>query len=331
LNSIQSSARQGAGKFFLAEADESDGSFLKLNPTVAIVTNIDKDHLDYYKTFENIKSAFETFLSQVSFDGLICACLDDPYLKELLPKLKRQKISYGLSKEANITAKNIKTLGLKSSFVPVVFGKELNEVTLNLPGAYNIQNALASFGVADYLGIDKLDICQALSDFKGVEHRFTLVGEHKKVLVIDDYAHNPVKIKAVLQAAREHFKEKDIYAVFEPHRYSRVCNQFDDFAKSFSSVDKVIVTPIYGASEGSQETITHRDLEEAIKDSSFDGKDGHTFAVESLENVIGTLASVLEACQNQNGALIITLGAGDVKHLGKRIFNSLKNYSWQSI
>lgn len=332
LNATQSSAQQGQGKFFLAEADESDGSFLKFNPTVAIVTNIDEDHLDYYKTYDNIKKSFETFMSQVSFDGLVCACLDNAPLRELLPKIKRQKISYGLSKDSDITAKNIQTLGMKSSFIPVVFGKELERVTLNLPGAYNIQNALASFAMGDYLGIDVFDICQALCDYKGVEHRFTLVGEHNNILVVDDYAHNPVKIETVLKAAREHFKDKDIYAVFEPHRYSRVCSQFDDFAKCFSCVDKVIVTPIYGASEAHKDVaISHRDLEKAIMHSSFKGKTGHTLAVDSLKDVTSTLRVVLDTCKNPHGALIITLGAGDVKYLGKQIFDSLKSYSWQGI
>lgn len=244
INSFGSNAKLGKGDIFVAEADESDGSFLRLSPTIAVVTNIDRDHLDFYGNLEEIIKAFETFVNKIPFYGSVCLCLDDPIAQLLLLKIRRKVVTYGLRPDADVYASDIITRGFETQFTPVVFGEKYPSIVLHIPGVYNVVNALASFAVAATLNLDLHVICRAVSSFAGVLHRYTLLGEHRGVFVVDDYAHNPKKIQTVLKGTKESFPEKQIFALFQPHRYSRVKYQFEEFGAAFLNADYVIVTPI---------------------------------------------------------------------------------------
>ena len=327
LNSLNTGAKLGQGQLFVAEADESDGSFLKLNPTVAVITNIDKDHLDHYGSFEAIITAFESFIDKVPFFGSICLCIDDPIINGLLPKIRRHMITYGIeNKEADVTAKDIQKDGLRTHFTPVLFGKSYDRVTLELPGAHNVLNALASFCIAKTLNLDFNQVSDSLSRFKGVLHRFTVIGETDKLLVIDDYAHNPKKIQTVLKACHEHFSDYEIIAVFQPHRYSRVFHQLEEFGSAFSFASYVCILPIYGASEAPIEGITHDVLAQKIQYQSFQERADTTLTVKNSDEAIRVIEDKVRSdWKNNKKVLIITLGAGDVKNIGPEVFKILSN------
>jgi UDP-N-acetylmuramate--alanine ligase len=326
LNSFDSSAILGKGDFFVAEADESDGSFLRLSPTVAVITNIDKDHLDYYGTLDEIVKAFEAFLDKVPFYGAVCLCIDDPIVQMILPRIRRRVVTFGIRKDADITVENVKTNGFKSTYTPIVFGQKLNDVTFKMPGLYNISNSLATFAVASVLKKDLNEIANAISHFEGVQHRYTIVGNHNKTYVIDDYAHNPKKIETVLKGTRESFPDKQIIAIFQPHRYSRVKLQLEEFGKCFSNADKLIITPIFSAGENPLPGINTDVLAQQIKNGSFHQDHSAIFLANNLEHAVRL------ACQNSltsinnktNGCIILTLGAGDIKQIGPLILEQLK-------
>jgi UDP-N-acetylmuramate--alanine ligase len=325
LNSLKSGARLGQGPLFLAEADESDGSFLKLNPTVAVITNIDKDHLDHYGSFDNIIVAFESFISKVPFFGTVCLCMDDPTVQMIFPKIQRRVITYGLEHTScDVTAQDIERTPLGSSFTPVISGKAYKRTFLSMPGTHNILNALASYAVAKTLEIDPNLVSEAISKFQGVLHRFTVLGTHKRVTVVDDYAHNPKKIATVLKGIREHFPTHEVLAVFQPHRYSRVKHQLEEFGASFSYADYVIITPIYAASEQPLEGINEFLISQKINFLSFNKTSDTTLTAKDFQDARNLILKKVKSLQDKE-VIIITLGAGDVKDLGPDILKALKD------
>lgn len=324
LNAYDSSAKLGKGELFVAEADESDGSFLRLTPTVAVLTNIDRDHLDHYKGFADIFAAFEIFIDKVPFYGAVCACIDDPAVEAILPKVRRKLLTYGLRPDADITAQDLLFDGCFSHFTPVIAGRATERVQLKMPGRYNVTNALASFAVGQVLGVNPALVSRALSQFEGVLHRFTVLGTVENVMVVDDYAHNPAKIAAVLKGTRESFPGQHVVAVFQPHRYSRIVHMLDDFARSFGDADSVIVTPIYAASEQPISGITPEALVGQICQGSFQGRTGNTFEATDLRHAASLAAGLAKSHNNGAGVIVLTLGAGDIQGVGPKILEILK-------
>jgi UDP-N-acetylmuramate--alanine ligase len=321
LNAFGTNAKLGKSEIFLAEADESDGSFLKLTPTVAVITNIDRDHLDHWSGLDAIIAAFQEFMNKVPFYGSVCACIDDPGVQLALPHVRKKIVSYGLRPDADITAVDVQPDGFNMRFFPVVNGVKLDEVTLKMPGKHNVQNALASYAVAKVLNLNLKSVGEALASFEGVLHRSTLLGIAQNTLVVDDYAHNPRKIEAALRGLRDGYPRHRIIAIFQPHRYSRVKTMMSEFSKSFIDADNVIVTPIYSAGEAALAGATQKILTQQIRCHSFGGNPVPVQPVASLQ-AAGDLAFEL-AKDSDSGSIVVSLGAGDVAHVGERVLERL--------
>ena len=314
LKSIGSNALLGEGDYIVAEADESDGSFLKMSPTIAVVTNIDREHLDYYRDLDHIKDVFLSFIDRIPFYGIAVLCLDDEAVQDLIPNIHKRFTTYGMSTQADFQAKDIVFEGQKSRFRVYHLGKELGEITLNLPGEHNVYNSLASIAVGTELDIPFDVIKSALQTVEGVQRRLEIKGETKGVVIIDDYGHHPTEIKITLEAVRQSWPERRIVAVFQPHRYSRAHALFDDFTRSFYQSDLVIVLPIYSAGEEKIEGVTGRALFDGIRSH------GHRNVVyaEGFEAAVLHLKEVLAF-----GDILLTLGAGDVWKLGEKVLDEL--------
>jgi UDP-N-acetylmuramate--alanine ligase len=298
-------ARLGAGDLLVAEADESDGSFLRLTPTVAVVTNIDPEHLDHYGTHEALKSAFVEFIETVPFYGLAVLCLDHPHVQDLLPRIGRRHVTYGLSPQADYHARAITHRGLVSSFVAYRRKEPLGEFVLHMPGRHNVQNTLAAIAVADELEVP-LDVTkQALSSFTGVARRFSIVGQANGVDLVDDYGHHPAEVEATLSAARGAYAGRIIVA-FQPHRYSRTKLLFDDFTRAFNDADVLFLADIYAAGEKPIDGISAETLARAVAEH------GH-HAVE----YVGDRQTLVEriAKTAASGDVVIALGAGDINKI----------------
>ena len=325
LNSLHSSARLGKGDFFLAEADESDGSFLRLTPTIAVVTNIDNDHLDHYASLKEIIHAFETFIDKIPFYGGLCACIDDPLVRGILPNFHRRLVTYGLRPDADVTATNIVFAGHTTSFTPIVYGKELKRATLRMPGSYNIQNALASFAVASVIGtahpIELDSVSDALAKFEGVLHRFTVVARSEKVEIVDDYAHNPAKISSLLRGIRESFPKRKVCVLFQPHRFSRLQFMFEEFATAFAECDSVIVTPVYAAGEANNPQLTPETIAKAIGAAS---NLKAVFAAQNLNEATRLAYDIVTQAAPSENVIIVTVGAGDIRNAGKALADLLQ-------
>ncbi|NBW81995.1 UDP-N-acetylmuramate--L-alanine ligase [bacterium] len=327
LKNIQANSLSGSGEYFVAEADESDGSFLRLTPTVAVVTNIDRDHMDHYASYDEILAAFTSFIDKVPFYGAVCACVDDPGVRLILPKLRRRSVTFGLSADADVTAENIIHNAMVTEFTPVIDGKAGPRVRLKMPGRYNVLNSLASFAVGKVLDIPTEKVSASVSSFQGVLHRFTIIGELERVLVVDDYAHNPKKIATVLEGIRESWPGHRICAIFQPHRYSRVKHLSAEFAVSFSKADHVIVTPVYSAGEAPIEHCDHLTLASEIQCKSFPKTTRSVDTCQNLDHAVSLATDY--ACKhkedtlNCTGVLLITLGAGDVQSVGSKILKNL--------
>jgi len=304
------------------------GSFLRLSPTIAVVTNIDKDHMDHYSSYDEILDAFRSFLDKVPFYGAICACIDDPGVRRVLPDVRRKCITFGLSAEADVTAVDIKPNGPTTQFTPVIFGEKGTPITLKMPGRYNVQNALASVAVGVILELKEQNVSNAISGFQGVLHRFTALGTVKRITVVDDYAHNPKKISTVLNGIRESWPNHKVCAVFQPHRYSRVKHLADEFSESFASADCVIVTPVYSAGEKPMEGCDHESLAALIRSRHPNHDSAAILTCQNLEQAV-SLAKAF-ACKHDGdakgctGVLVITLGAGDVQRVGTHLLDALQ-------
>ncbi len=314
LDAIGSNARLGRGEFLVAEADESDGSFMLLAPTIAIVTNVDPEHLDHYGSFEALTDTFAAFGNKVPFYGFTVACLDHPVVQDLLPRLRKKVVTYGLSRQAEVRAAELRADGLATSFEVHRLGERLGVIELGMPGQHNVQNALAAVATALELDIPFHTIRDGLSGFTGVQRRFTVRGEVADVLVVDDYGHHPVEISATLTAAREGFPERRVVAVFQPHRYSRVRDLQADFCRAFNAADEVLVCPVYAAGEEPIAGVDHAALADGLR------AHGHR-GVSECDDLDGALAWLVR--EQRPGDLVITLGAGHVNTLCERLLSAL--------
>ncbi|HEX4335887.1 MAG TPA: UDP-N-acetylmuramate--L-alanine ligase [Polyangiaceae bacterium] len=302
-------AKLGAGDLLVAEADESDGSFLRLTPTIAAVTNIDAEHLDFYGTHENVKEAFVQFVQKVPFYGLAVLCLDHPSVQELLPRVGRRHVTYGLSPQADYSARAIAHHKLRTSFVAYKSGRALGEFVVQMPGEHNVLNCLAAIAIADELEVPLDVIKDALAGFRGVARRFTIVAEVNGIALIDDYGHHPAEVVATLAAARKAFDGRVIVA-FQPHRHTRTHHLFDEFTRAFNDADRVVLLDIYAAGEAPIEGVSSARLAEAIRE--------HGHHAVSYESSRGEIAKIL-AAEAKPGDCVIALGAGDVNRLLKDV------------
>jgi UDP-N-acetylmuramate--alanine ligase len=313
LRGLGSNAKLGKGEFLVAEADESDGSFLKLSPTLAVVTTIDAEHLDYYRDLAHIQEAFLQFINKVPFYGSAILCLDQENIQDLLPRVEKRFITYGLRTQADITAREIMLQGMGSEFVVVARQEVLGKFRLRVPGMHNVSNALAAVGVGLDLAIEPEAIREALEEFAGVERRFQVKGEARGIVVVDDYGHHPAEIRATLDAAKEGFGRR-VVVVFQPHRYTRTKYLLRDFSTAFYQADVVIVTEVYAAGEPVIPGVSGRQIAEGALEH---GHRNVTF-VKDKEAVPDLLLPVLRP-----GDLVITMGAGDIWQIGEEIMRRL--------
>ncbi|MDI7258696.1 MAG: UDP-N-acetylmuramate--L-alanine ligase [Thermodesulfobacteriota bacterium] len=313
LNSIGSNAKLGQGEFLVTEADESDGSFLKLMPTIAVVTNIDPEHLDYYRGIEEIKEAFLDFMHKIPFFGLAVLCLDHPNIQSLIPKLKKRFTTYGLTTQADFQAKEIEFDGLSTTFDVFHQRKEIGRLRIRMPGLHNVYNALATVATAFELDIPFQVIQETLRDFSGIQRRFQIKGEKKEILIVDDYGHHPVEIMATLKAARTGWKRR-VVAVFQPHRYTRTQALFHDFLTAFYDADVLVLTDIYAAGEDPIEGVGSKALSEGIREYSH--KD--VTYIPDKKEVVNHLLRVIVP-----GDMVITLGAGDIWQVAEELVKRL--------
>ncbi len=313
LNSIGSSAKLGQGDFLVAEADESDGSFLKLLPTIAVVTNIDPEHLDYYQGIEQIKEAFLQFIDRIPFFGLAVLCLDQENVQDLIPQLKKRFTTYGLSSQADFQAKDMSFDGPHTSFELVHMGKPIGKLTVQMPGIHNVYNVLATVATAFELDVDFKTIQEALAGFSGIQRRFQKKAEIEDILVFDDYGHHPTEIKATLRAAKRGWRRR-VVALFQPHRYTRTKALFDDFLTAFYEADVLVITDIYPAGEEEIEGVHARHLFEGIREHGH--RDVHY--ISDRHEILQYLLTVI-----MPGDLVITLGAGDIYRVGEDLIEEL--------
>jgi len=326
VDALGSNARLGKSQYLVAEADESDRSFLKLSPILSVVTNIDREHMDCYRNMRDVKKTFLEFMDRVPFYGMVVACNDDPLLRRLLPGVQRRIVTYGTKRGSDFQirlgtgGRHNDADGRPLSRFSVSYGKagepkkDLGEFTLHVPGLHNILNATAAIAVGIGLDLNVDAIRHALDQFRGVDRRFHLRGRAAGVSVIDDYGHHPTEIKATLAAARQCGFNK-VHVIFQPHRYTRTRDLMEEFTTAFADADSLIVLDIYAASEKPIEGITGETLANRIRETS--GKHvefsaSFTAAVESA------------SAQAQDGDMILTLGAGSVSQLGPMILEKLK-------
>jgi UDP-N-acetylmuramate--alanine ligase len=320
LSAFGSNARLGRGDYLVAEADESDRSFLMLWPSIAVMTNIDHEHMESYGTFADLQQAFADFANKVPFYGGVVACADDPSLTAVFPRLKRKLVTYGLvSRDAQYVGSGVELGGFGGRcFVERRSHQGLERLgmlELVVPGRHNLQNALAAVAVGEFVGLDFDRIAGALRGFLGAERRFERHGEANGVMVIDDYGHHPTEIAAVLAAARATLDRRLVVA-FQPHRYSRTQQLLHEFGPSLRDADEIVLADIYGASEEPIPGVTV----EALADSIARGSGRPVRVAKQLDDVVATLARIA-----QPGDVVITLGAGSIGSLPKRVLAALKD------
>ncbi|MGO9014499.1 MAG: UDP-N-acetylmuramate--L-alanine ligase [Dissulfurispiraceae bacterium] len=318
LNAIGSNAKLGQGDYIVAEADESDGSFLKLNPTIAVITNIDREHMDFFKDMETLKSAFLAFINKIPFYGIAVVCAENRYTREIIPYIERKALTYGLSDTADIFARNISNEGTRMSFEPVMRGLSLGNFTIPIPGLHNVLNSLAAIATAVELQIPVDSISKALKKFSGIHRRFEFKGEAKGVKVYDDYGHHPSEIAATLKAARECFANNRLIVLFQPHRFTRTRDLMDEFAVSFTDVDRLYLMDIYPAGEQPIRGITAEVLSRTIKRNATGTIHYEADRKEMVEAIVRDAAP---------GDVLLTLGAGDVYKLGEEILKGVRSMS----
>ncbi len=313
LRSMATNARLGEGDYLVAEADEFDRSFLHLTPTMAVITNIESEHLDCYSDFDEIKRAFITFANSVPFYGTVILCLDEPALQEIMPRLERRIITYGLTPQAEVRAIDPKFSAMQSSFEALSQGRSLGQIHLKLPGLHNVKNSLAALAVGLELEIPFSTIQKGLEAFTGVHRRFEIKSEKQDILVVDDYAHHPTEIKASLKGARDGW-DRRIIAVFQPHLFSRTQNFYQEFGQSFFDADILVVTDIYPAREDPIPGVTGELVANAARNS------GHRQVdyIPDKEDVVDYLKEIVRP-----GDLVITLGAGDIYKTGEALIDRL--------
>lgn len=316
VRSYRANARLGKSELMVVEADESDRSFLMLDPMIAVVTNIDREHMDYYHDMEDVRKCFADFVNKVPFYGAAVLCLDDPHVQAVIPKVERRRITYGMSAQADISAHDIKYDHSFGSTFQVLSGiNVLGRATLRVPGKHNVYNSLGAIAAALELDVPFDTIAHALSEFGGAERRFQFKGEEKGITVVDDYGHHPTEIKATLSAARIGAPNRRIVVLFQPHRYTRTADLMDEFASAFNNADVLLVSDIYAASETPIDGINAEVLTSRIKSY------GHKSA-EYIGGIEGSAEILRDTVRD--GDLVITLGAGTVTRIGDQLLGLLK-------
>lgn len=318
LQGLDTNALHGKGDFIVAEADESDGSFLKYAPAIAAVTNIDLEHLDFYDGIEDIKDKFVQFINSVPFYGLAVLCLDNEHIQDILPQIKVRYTSFGMTAQSDLQAKNILLAGSRSSFNVFHHESSLGKINLNIAGKHNISNALAAIAIGLELNIGFKVIKKALESIKGVKRRLEIKGESDGILVMDDYGHHPTEITATLAAVRESYKDRRLIVLFQPHRYSRTQKLFEEFTRAFYQSDVLIVLPIYAASETPIEGVNAESLCDGIMSH------GHK-QVSFAPDFTQALSMVTHKMEKND--VVLTLGAGDIYTLGEQLVDILKERS----
>ena len=317
LNTINTNTILGTGDFMVVEADESDGSFLKLSPTIAVITNVDPEHLDYYQNVAEIKRTFTTFANKIPFYGLIILCLDNEHVQDLIPHLEKRYLTYGLTPQADLQAREITVNGLSMIFTVFYHNEKLGVVELKMPGLHNVHNALAAIATALELNLDFSIIQEALKNFEGVHRRFQLKGEYNNITLIDDYGHHPTEIRATLRTAKTIW-ERRLVVIFQPHRYTRTRDLFKDFLTAFNQADILVLTDIYPAGEDPLPGVKAEILFQGIK------KHGHkqVHYYPHKEDMVDHILKLLNP-----GDVVITLGAGDIWKVGEELQHKLKGLS----
>jgi UDP-N-acetylmuramate--alanine ligase len=302
LRALGTNARLGQGEFLVAEADESDGTFLLLSPIIAVVTNIDREHLDYYGDMERLREAYLQFVHRVPFYGVAVLCIDNVNVRALLPQVRKRFVTYGISPDADWQARDLRVTGLETVFEVWRGERRLGPVRVHMPGRHHALNALAALAVAEDLEIPFRIAAHALEEFGGIHRRFEVKGEERDILVVDDYGHHPEEIRATLRAAREGFPRRLVVA-FQPHRYSRTQDLFNDFLEAFDDADAIVLTEIYSAGEERIDGISAEAVYQALR------RRGHVDVryVPARERVADALLELVRP-----GDLVLTLGAGDI-------------------
>jgi UDP-N-acetylmuramate--alanine ligase len=309
-----SNAKLGEGNFLVAEADESDGSFLKLAPVLEVVTNIDLEHLDFYSSIEDIKSVFLEFIDKIPFYGAAIICLDDTHIASILPQIKKRILTYGLTSQANIYARGISTNGLNTRFEVCRENELLGEITMSLAGIHNVYNALASVTVGLELDIPFTAIAAALQNFSGVQRRLQIKGERRDITVVDDYGHHPTEIRATLSALRDAWPERRLVVLFQPHRYSRTHALAEDFHTAFHKANILLLTEIYGASEIPIPGVTAEALVNGIKQHGH----RHAYFEPTFDKLLDRALDILAP-----GDIVLTLGAGNIYQVGEKLLTMI--------
>ncbi len=314
VNNLGTNARWGDGDFLVAEADESDGSFLRLTPSISVVTNLDLEHMDYYRDMDDICRTFEDFLDRVPFYGLNVLCGDDPHIRKMLPDLKKRYVTYGITDGVNLKAMDIVANGLETSYALSLDGRRLGEIRLRVPGMHHVKNSLAAVAVGLELEIPFDDIQKGLAAYDGVGRRFEVLGSFRGITVVDDYGHHPTEISATLQAMRQAWPDSRLVVLFEPHRFTRTRALMDEFVSVFGSVDLLWITEIYPASEAPIVGVSGERLARNVRKRW----GGQVNYVEKTEDLPAAVLPFL-----QPGDVVLTLGAGSIGGVGRRILNAL--------
>lgn len=324
INAYGTNARMGEGEWMVVEADESDGTFLKLPADVAVITNIDPEHLDHYGHFDAVRAAFRQFVENVPFYGFGVLCLDHPEVQALVGRIEDRKVvTYGENPQADVRFMNVRIEGTRSRFDVEIRRRrtgqviEIKDLVLPMPGRHNISNATAAVAVAHRLGISKEDIAKGLASFGGVKRRFTLTGEWNGVKVFDDYGHHPVEIKAVLKAARESCSGR-IIAVHQPHRFTRMASLFEEFAACFNDADSIFLAPVYAAGE---EPIAGADSEALVSRIKAGGHRDARY-LPSPDALAGMVAEIAKP-----GDFVVLLGAGSITYWAAALPKELEGLS----
>ncbi len=305
----------GKGDIIVVEADEFDRTFLRLSPSMAVITNIEAEHLDIYEDLEDVKDAFIEFAGKVPFYGVVVVCLDDPVVRSILPEIERRTISYGYTPQAKVRAINVERDGFDSKFTVLFEDDILGQIKLKAPGDHNVKNALAAVATGLELGVPFKEIKSGLERYSGVFRRFQLKMDEQNILVIDDYAHHPTEVQATLQAARSGWPERRIVAVFQPHLYSRTQKMYQEFGLSFFDAEVLVVTDVYPSREKPIEGVTGKLVADTAKQYGHRG----THYVNEKAELPAKLKEIVEP-----GDIVITMGAGDIYRFGEQFVDLIK-------
>jgi UDP-N-acetylmuramate--alanine ligase len=313
VHMLGTNAKIGQGEILVAEADESDGSFLLLSPTIAVVTNIDREHMDFHQTMERLNESFLNFINKIPFYGLAVLCLDNAQVRVLLPKVRKRFATYGLSADADFSAQDLQMKPAGVEYTVLHHAKPLGKLRLRLPGRHSATNALAAVTVGYELEIPFSQVAEALDGFTGIHRRFEIKGEPQGIMVIDDYGHHPAEIQATISAIRDSWK-RPLTVIFQPHRFSRTYDLFDEFLTAFEGADRLVLTEIYAAGEDPIDGVTSEALYQAIK------RRGHMEVefISDKDQIVNQLAAKLNP-----GDIALTLGAGDIYKVGEALVEAL--------